>query len=126
MVDERRCAIRWNIVLPVRYLGMPKHVEGTCRTRDLSTLGAKLETADKYNPGDRLDLMLEMTGSGGEPICVEADVVWQTSSDELHEECNYLTGVVFRKIRDYHKKSILDYVNVNHPQMLRERWWDGV
>ncbi len=125
-MDERRCAIRWNIVLPVRYLGISKHAEGACRSRDLSTQGAMLEMANKYDPGARLNLMFEIPGREKEPVCVEADVVWQRECKELQEECKYLTGIAFRRIRDCHKSYILDYVNATQPQQYRERWWDGV
>ena len=126
MEEDRRCGIRWPVSLPVRYRSILSPSEGCCQTMDISTSGARLAIVERYKPGDQLSMVLDIPDAGRGPVCVEADVVWQTSSDELHEECNYLTGVVFRKIRDCHKKSILDYVNVNHPQMFRERWWDGV
>lgn len=125
-MNERRSAIRWDIVLLVRYMGMSRHAEGSCRTQDLSTQGAKLEMMEKHSAGDRLNLMLEVNGNGKEQVCIEADVVWQTEPIELNQGCNYMTGVIFRKIRDCHKKSILDHVNVNHPQQFRQRWWSGI
>jgi hypothetical protein len=125
-MEEKRKAVRWNIVLPVRYLGISTHREGTAKTRDLSTIGARLEMVEKHKPGDRLEIMLEIPDSNNGSVCAEADVVWQQGSLQLGEECNYLTGLVFRKIRDCHKQCILDYVVDNRPQQIRQRWWDGV
>lgn len=123
-MEDRRCAIRWGIAVPVRYVETTTYAEGSCRTQDISTVGAKLAMAKKYKTGQRFELMVELPGSGG-PLCVEADVVWQNKLDELKEECNYMTGVAFRKIRDCHKKSIFDYVNTYFPQEVRSHWWDG-
>ena len=125
-MEEKRSAVRWNIVLPVRYLGITTHKEGLAKTRDLSTTGVRLEMVEKHEPGDRLEMMLEVPGSQNGTVCADADVVWQEESSELEETCNYLTGLVFRKIRDCHKQCILDYVIDNHPQQIRQRWWDGV
>lgn len=125
-MNEQRNAIRWNVVLPVRYIGMVSHKEGAAKTRDLSTQGAMLEMVEKHNHGDRLNMMLEVPGSRDGALCVEADVVWQRATMGLNEECNYLTGLVFKRIRDCHKQSILDYVIDNHPEQHRQRWWDGV
>ena len=125
-MEEKRSAVRWNIVLPVRYLGITTHKEGLAKTRDLSTTGVRLEMVEKHEPGDRLEMMLEVPGSQNGTVCADADVVWQEESLELEETCNYLTGLVFRKIRDCHKQCILDYVIDNHPQQIRQRWWDGV
>ena len=125
-MEEKRSAVRWKIVLPVRYLGITTHKEGLAKTRDLSTTGVRLEMVEKHEPGDRLEMMLEVPGSQNGTVCADADVVWQKELSELEETCNYLTGLVFRKIRDCHKQCILDYVIDNHPQQIRQRWWDGV
>ena len=125
-MEEKRSAVRWSIVLPVRYLGLTTHKEGLAKTRDLSTTGVRLEMVEKHNPGDRLEMMLEVPGSRNGVVCADADVIWQEESLELEEVCNYLTGLVFRKIRDCHKQDIIDYVIDNHPQQIRQRWWDGV
>lgn len=125
-MNEQRNAVRWNVVLPVRYKTVQGHKEGFAKTRDLSTLGARLEMVESHRPGERLNMMLEVPGSASGNVCVEADVVWQKPVFHLNEECNYLTGLVFRKIRDCHKQCILDYVIENQPQQIRERWWDGV
>ena len=125
-MEEKRSAIRWNIALPIRYFGLTTHKEGSAKTKDLSTQGAMLEMVEKHNPGDRLEMMLEMPGSANGSVCVEADVVWQRPTIGLNEECNYLAGLVFKRIRDCHKQWILDYVIDKKPEQHRQRWWDGV
>ncbi len=125
MID-RRGAIRWDVVLPVRYMGLPSHKEGAARTTDLSLTGACIETVEKHKPGDRLDLMFDVPGTLKGMVCVEADVVWQSGSCRSDQECNYMTGVTFKKIRDCHKQCILDYVIDNKPEQVRQRWWDGI
>jgi hypothetical protein len=60
------------------------------------------------------------------PICVDADIVWQRASNDLEEECNYLAGVVFRRISAGNKKDLVEYVHVNHPKEFRERLWEGI
>ncbi len=125
-MEEKRSAMRWSVVLPVRYLGITTHKEGLAKTRDLSTTGVRLLMVEKHDPGDRLEMMLDMPESSNGSVCADADVVWQQESSDLKEECNYLTGLVFRKIRDCDKQRILDYVIDNHPQQIRPRWWDGV
>ncbi len=124
-MDEKRGSVRWNIILPIRYMGFVKHNEGFARTKDLSTTGACVETVEKHEPGDRLNIMFEFPDVEG-TVCVESEVIWQRHSKEFQEEYNYLTGLAFRKIRDCHKQSILDYVIDHHPQQHRERWWQGV
>lgn len=124
-MDERRNSIRWNIALPIRYIGCLKHNEGFAHTKDLSTTGACVETVEKHAPGDHLSLIVELPGEEG-LISIDAGVVWQRSFKDLKEEYNYLTGLVFRKIRDCHKQSILDYVIDHHPEQLKNRWWQGV
>jgi hypothetical protein len=109
-MDERRQAIRWNVNLPVRYMGLPSHKEGAAKTLDLSMTGARIETVERHKPGDILDLMLDIPGVQNGLVCVEADVVWQNPGVISEEDCNHMTGVVFRKIRECHKQSILDYV----------------
>lgn len=126
MEDDRRCAIRWAIQLPVRYMGISRHIEGSCRTEDVSTTGAKLALVEKHVPGDRLNMVLDIPHSSGGSVCVEADVVWQREACKSEEECNYMTGVAFRKIRDCHKRSILDFVSTNFPQEFARRWWEGL
>ena len=125
-MNEQRNATRWNVVLPVRYKGITTSKEGAARTRDLSTQGVRLEMVERHNPGDRMDMLLEIPGSRSGSVCVEADVVWQKAVADLQEECNYLTGLVFSRIRDCHKQSILDYIIDNHPDQHRQKWWDGL
>jgi hypothetical protein len=81
---------------------------------------------DRHKQGDRLDMVLDIPGDSSGPFCVEADVVWQKASCVSEEECKFLTGVVFSRIQDHHKKCLLDYVSENHPQEFRSRWWEGV
>jgi hypothetical protein len=109
-MDERRQAIRWNVNLPVRYMGLPSHKEGAANTLDLSMTGARIETVEKHKPGDVLDLMMDIPGVANGLVCVEAGVIWQDPRYISEQDCNHMTGVVFRKIRDCHKQSILDYV----------------
>lgn len=125
-MDDRRSSIRWNINLPIRYLGCSKHNEGCAHTRDISTTGICMETVERHKAGDHLDVMLEFPGMEKGVLCVDSEVIWQRHSDDLREEYNYLTGLVFRNIRDCHKQCILDYVIDNHPEQLRNRWWQGV
>ncbi|MFA5038046.1 MAG: PilZ domain-containing protein [Candidatus Omnitrophota bacterium] len=124
-MDERRSSVRWNISLPIRYMGCSKHNEGFAHTRDLSTTGACVETVEKHKAGDHLNVMLEFPGDK-DRVCIDSEVVWQKASQGLKEEYNYLTGLVFRKIRDSHKQCILDYVIDSHPDQLRNRWWQGL
>lgn len=124
-MDEKRASIRWNIILPIRYLGFVKHNEGYARTKDISTTGACVEMVEKHAPGDRLNVMFEFP-EVEETVCVESEVIWQKPSQGFQEEYNYLTGMVFRRIRDHHKQCILDYVIDHYPQQLRDRWWEGV
>jgi len=126
MEEDRRCAIRWQIALPVRYRGLGKHKEGSCHTQDISTMGARLAMVEKCHPGDRLNMVLDVSGSDSGPVCVEADIVWQKEAGELNEECNYMAGVIFRKIRDCHKNDILDYVSTNFPEIYKRKWWEGI
>ncbi len=109
-MNERRQAIRWNVNLPVRYMGLPSHKEGAAKTMDLSMTGARIETVERHKAGDKLDLMVDIPGGGNSLVCVEADVVWQNPGSISEEDCNHMTGVVFKKIRECHKQSILDYI----------------
>jgi len=122
-MDERRGATRWEIVLPVDYLNFPSHKEGHAHTRDLSTRGAQLETVEKHGFGDKVDVMFH-TGDGMENnVRVEAKVVWQRPAIDSFQECNFLTGIEFTKIRDCFKQKILDYVIETKPEQASKRWW---
>jgi len=122
-MENRREATRWEIVLPVRCLSHPSHREGYAHTRDLSTRGAKLETIERHSSGDKMDLMFQ-TGEGQDNnICLEARVVWQAPALDSFQECNFLTGIEFTKIRDSFKQKILDYVMETKPEQVRARWW---
>lgn len=122
-MDNRRGATRWEIVLPVRYLNHPGHKEGYAHTRDLSTRGALLESVERHASGDKIDLMFR-TGEGPENnIRAEARVVWQAPARDSYQECNFLTGIEFTKIRDSFKQKILDYVIDTKPEQASERWW---
>lgn len=125
-MDEKRNYIRWKVVLPVRYVGLNKHTESAARTQDLSITGARLAMVERHKPGDRLEMMLDFPQVANRPICVDADVVWQKPSSDLNEECNYMTGVVFRKISECNKRNLVEYVHASHPDEFRRRWWDGV
>lgn len=126
MDEDRRGAVRWKVALPVRYCRMDRHSEGACRTADLSLTGARLAMVEKHRAGDSLRMMLELPGSSKGPVPVEADVVWQNGENELSQECNYLTGIMFRKIRDYQKEWILDFVNTNCFDQMSAHWWNGL
>jgi hypothetical protein len=124
-MDEKRRAARWNVVLPVRYFGATsRHKEGVCKTQDVSVGGARLAMVEKHKIGDRLEMIVEIPQESA-PACIDADVVWQKKACNSDEECNYMTGVVFRRIDDCHKSSILGYVSSNHTQEFRRHWWEG-
>lgn len=125
-MDEKRMAVRWKVALPVRYAGLNTSTEGICHTQDVSILGARLGMVERHKQGDRLDMVLDIPGSPAGPFCAEADVVWQRASSVSEEECKFLTGVVFSRIRDCHRKYLIDYVSENYPQEFRSHWWDGV
>ncbi len=126
-MNENRKAVRWNIILPVRYVGLSRHTESSAMTRDLSVLGARLAMVERHRTGDKLEMMLDMpAGDSSHPMCVDADVVWQKAACDSKEECNYMTGVVFRNIRECHKKDLAEYVSLNHTHEFRQHWWDGV
>ncbi len=125
-MDEKRGSIRWKVALPVRYVGLSKHTESSARTQDLSISGARLAMVEKHKTGDRLEMVLDVPQASNGPICIDADVVWQRASCDLNEECNYLTGVVFRRISECCKKNLVEYVHVSHPREFRQHWWDGV
>ncbi|MEK7849296.1 MAG: PilZ domain-containing protein [Candidatus Omnitrophota bacterium] len=126
-MNENRKAVRWNIILPVRYVGLSRHTESSAMTRDLSLFGAKLAMVERHRPGDKLEMMLDMpAGDKNNSMRVDADVVWQKPACDFEEGCNYMTGVVFRNVRDCHKQSLVEYVSLNHPQEFRQHWWDGV
>ena len=110
--------------MPVRYAEPKVYAEGACATHDISTTGARLTVSKKHRPGDLFELMLDLAGSS-DHLCIEAEVVWQKRLEEFQEECKYLTGVLFRKIRDCDKKSLFDHVNANFPQEVRRHWWEG-
>ncbi|MGE5280297.1 MAG: PilZ domain-containing protein [Deltaproteobacteria bacterium] len=124
-MEERREATRWEIVLPVDYLSHPEHKEGHAHTLDMSTRGAQLETLERHQSGDRIDVMFH-TGEGMENnVCAEARVIWQRPAPDSLQECNYLTGIEFTKIRDCFKQKILDYVIDTKPEQVHKRWWGG-
>lgn len=126
-MNENRKVVRWNIILPVRYVGLSRHTESSATTKDLSVLGARLTMVERHRVGDKLEMMLDIPAQeNSNSMCVEADVVWQKPVCDFEEGCNYITGVVFRKIKDCYKKSLADYVSINHPQEFRQHWWDGV
>ena len=126
-MDEKRNAVRWRVSLPVRYKRLWRGGEGMCTTMDLSTSGARLSMLDKAIPGEHMDLVLGVPVEGASrSLCIQADVVWQEPGCDLEEGCNYLTGVMFKKIRDCHKKSILDCIYLVNPEEQRKRWWDVV
>ena len=123
-MDEKRCAPRWNVALPVKYVDPKAHAEGACALQDISTSGARFTVTKKHRAGDLVEMMLELPGTCT-PFCVEAQVVWQKRLEEFQEECKYLTGVAFRKIRDCDKKWLIEHINGNHPEEFRRHWWDG-
>ena len=125
-MDEKRAAVRWRVALPVRYAGLNTPTEGACHTCDVSTSGARLAMVERHNAGDRLDMMLDMPDSDAGHLCLEGDVVWQREVCEFNEECKYLTGIVFRKILNCHRKDLAQYVSTNYPQEFRSRWWEGI
>ncbi|HAJ57096.1 MAG TPA: hypothetical protein DCL35_04930 [Candidatus Omnitrophica bacterium] len=125
-MDEKRTNVRWKIVLPVRYVGLNKHTESAARTQDISISGARLAMVERHRAGDRLGIMLDFSQVSNKPICIDADVVWQKVSCDLNEECNYLTGVVFRKISECGKRDLVQCVHESHPEEFRRHWWDGV
>lgn len=125
-MDEKRGSVRWKVVLPVRYVGLNKHTESAAHTQDLSISGAQLAMVERHKPGDRLEMMFAFPQLDSKPICIDADVVWQRASCKLDEECNYLTGVVFRKISECGKKDLVQCVHESHPEEFRRHWWDGV
>jgi len=104
-------------------LNHPSHKEGYAHTRDLSTRGALLESIERHTSGDKIDMMFQ-TGEGLENnVSVEAKVVWQAPALDSFQECNFLTGIEFTKIRDSFKQKILDYVIDTKPEQVRKRWW---
>lgn len=125
-MNEQRGSVRWKVTLPVRYVGLDKHTESAARTQDLSISGARLAMVERHKPGDRLEMMLAFPQMENRPICIDADVVWQKPSCGFNEECNYLTGIVFRKISECGRKDILACVHASHPEEFRRHWWDGV
>ncbi|OIO35364.1 MAG: hypothetical protein AUJ74_06375 [Candidatus Omnitrophica bacterium CG1_02_44_16] len=126
-MNENRKAVRWNIILPVRYVGLFRNTESSAMAKDLSVLGARLAMVERHKPGDKLEMMLDMpAGESSNTMCVDADVVWQRPASALEEGCNYMAGVVFRNIMDCYRKGIAEYVSINHPQEFRQHWWDGV
>ncbi len=125
-MNEKRESVRWRVALPVRYAGLNTPTEGVCHTQDVSTQGARLAMVERHKKGDRLEMIFDMPEINGGPLCVEGDVVWQKESCDSREECNYLTGIVFRRILDCHKNRLLDYVSANFPQEFRCHWWEGI
>ena len=125
MDEDKRGAIRWQVVLPIRYINQRKATEGWCHTQDLSTLGAKLAMEERHKPGDHMTMILDIPNSGTGKVCVDADVVWQKEGKDYLQECKYLTGVAFRRIMDCHKKSIIDYILNNFPSLYTQKWWEG-
>jgi hypothetical protein len=126
MEEDRRGAIRWQVSLPVRYYSHLRPNEGCSHTQDLSTLGAKLAMVEKHRVGDQLSLVLDIPDQGNGPVCFDANVVWQRELDGLEQDCKYMTGIEFRRIRDCHKKSILGHVSKNFPNQFVAKWWEGI
>lgn len=125
-MDEKRKMIRWQVSLPVRYLGVSKHVEGACETQDLSLTGARLAMVEKHETGDQLYVLLDLPQIKNSSVRCEAQVVWQDRPHRFEEECKYLTGIAFIKIRDMQKNMLLDYVNQYYPELFRQYWWNGL
>lgn len=125
-MDERRGIGRWNVVLPVRYLGVSKHIEGVCETQDLSLNGAKLALVEKHDAGDQLYVLFELPGDRSGGVRCEARVMWQDKLHGSEEGCKYMTGISFTKIRDIQKNVLLDYVNRYYPELFRKHWWNGL
>ncbi len=125
-MDEKRASVRWKVALPVRYVGLNKHTESLANTKDISISGARLAMVEKHKPGDRLEMVLDFPRITNRPFCVDADVVWQQASSDSNEECNYLTGVVFRRISECNKKDIAEYIYANHNQEFKNRVWEGI
>lgn len=112
--NEKRGAVRYPAVLSVRYNVNATYIEGLAKTCDISEGGAKLEVAKDHCCEDRLGLMIEGLSGTIEPLCIEADVVWRKKITKLFDqECNYLVGVAFRRIRDSHKSIILSHAAEN-------------
>ncbi len=125
-MDEKRKVVRWQVSLPVRYLGVSKHVEGVCETQDLSLSGARLAMIEKHEAGDQLYVLLDLPQGKNSSVRCEAQVMWQDRQHGLEEEYKYLTGIAFIKIRDTQKNTLLDYVNQHYPDLFRQRWWIGL
>ena len=126
MEEDRRCGIRWQVSLPIRYRSMRNPLEGCCQTLDISTQGARLAMIERHKSGDKLSMLLDIPNSGSGPVCFDAEVVWQKENDSLTQECNYLTGIAFKRILDCHKKSILGHITKNFKILFIQRWWAGV
>jgi len=120
MVGDRRCAPRWPIKVGVRYVEPRKSLEGSCRTEDLGPTGAKITMVNRCKPGDRIFLALDLPGGQRDTVCVEADVVWQDEMKEFEKECNYLTGIAFRKITESYRKFLISYVSGLHARQEEE------
>lgn len=125
-MDEKRKLVRWRVTLPVRYLGVSKHVEGVCETQDLSLSGIRLAMVEKHDIGDQLYLLMDLPEEKSGSVRCEAEVIWQDKLHGQEEECKYLTGIVFTKIRDVQKSLLLDYVNQYYPELFRQHWWNGL
>ncbi|MFH1691536.1 MAG: PilZ domain-containing protein [Candidatus Omnitrophota bacterium] len=125
-MDEKRNVVRWQVVLPVRYLGVSKHIEGACETQDLSLSGARLAMVEKHEAGDQLFVLFDLPEENRSSVRCEAEVVWQDKLHDLEEKHKYITGIVFTKIRDIQKSVLLDYVNQYYPELFRQHWWNGL
>lgn len=125
-MDEKRKVIRWQVNLPVRYLGVSKHIEGACETQDLSLSGARLAMIERHEIGDQLYVLLDLPLGKNNSVRCEAQVIWQDKLYSLEEEYKYLTGIAFIKIGDTQKNVLLDYVNQYYPELFRQRWWNGL
>lgn len=126
-MEEKRCVTRWEIVLCARYAGMTTHGVGVCNTSDINMLGARLMMPERHNQGDRIALLLDVPYKvDGRPADIGADIVWQEDGDKGAQEVCFATGVLFTRISDRDRKSILDYISTYYARKFRQNWWCGL
>lgn len=126
-MEEKRCVTRWEIVLRARCIGMTTHGESVCNTQDINTLGARLMMPERHNSGDRIKLLLDVSGKVDcHPADIGADIVWQKNSEKSGREACFATGVLFTRISDRDRKSILDYISTHYACQFRQNWWCGL
>ncbi len=90
--EDRRIFERLAVTIPVDMTDLDAVKESVAQTCDVSAKGVGLITKDCLNPGNRVELLLNID-DGKEPFYTKGCVMWSSE----HEAGRYRSGILFDK-----------------------------